>query len=121
MTQSCFAIQVFKIRRPNSVSLNLNHEPLAQSVEQVAIFIEYAPMCSLARSASSPRFRATRRAFKIRRPNSISLNLKHEPLAQSVEHLAFNQRVGGSNPPWLININTTLAKYDMEKQGMFRW
>ncbi len=24
-----------------------------------------------------------------------------EPLAQLVEHLTFNQRVGGSNPPWL--------------------
>ncbi len=25
----------------------------------------------------------------------------NEPLAQLVEHLTFNQRVGGSNPPWL--------------------
>ena len=27
-----------------------------------------------------------------------------EPLAQSVEHLTFNQGVGGSIPPWLTNI-----------------
>jgi hypothetical protein len=26
---------------------------------------------------------------------------KHEPLAQSVEHLTFNQGVAGSNPAWL--------------------
>ncbi len=29
-------------------------------------------------------------------------HLLHEPLAQQVEHLTFNQRVGGSSPPWLI-------------------
>jgi hypothetical protein len=27
-----------------------------------------------------------------------------EPLAQLAEHLTFNQRVGGSNPPWLTNL-----------------
>jgi hypothetical protein len=27
--------------------------------------------------------------------------MKYEPLAQQVEHLTFNQRVGGSSPPWL--------------------
>ena len=27
--------------------------------------------------------------------------IQNEPLAQSVEHLTFNQRVGGSSPPWL--------------------
>ena len=27
--------------------------------------------------------------------------INREPLAQSVEHLTFNQRVAGSNPAWL--------------------
>ena len=53
-----------------------------------------------------------------RNPKAFLIHL--EPLAQSVEHLAFNQRVGGSNPPWLIKINkTTLAKYDMEKNKVY--
>ena len=38
------------------------------------------------------------RSFEIRITNN------YEPLAQSVEHLTFNQRVAGSNPAWLINI-----------------
>jgi hypothetical protein len=32
----------------------------------------------------------------------LQMNFSHEPLAQLVEHLTFNQRVEGSNPSWLI-------------------
>ena len=45
----------------------LQHEPLAQSVEQAVSFIESAARCRLARSASSPNYLATRRALKIRK------------------------------------------------------
>ena len=36
---------------------------------------------------------------------------KYDSLAQSVEHLTFNQVVGGSNPPCLI-IDKRYRKYD---------
>ncbi len=34
-----------------------------------------------------------------------------EPLAQLVEHLTFNQRVGGSNPPWLTILVFYVARW----------
>ncbi len=40
------------------------------------------------------------RRFESCRPSQI---IEKGPLAQLVEHLTFNQGVGGSTPPWLTN------------------
>ena len=46
------------------------------------------------------RHRTLTPAFVGSNPTSPAF-LFYGPLAQSVEHLTFNQVVGGSNPPWL--------------------
>jgi hypothetical protein len=49
---------------------------------------------------------AQKSSWYLNRPSEIWASktksvLKQEPLAQSVEHLTFNQRVEGSSPSWL--------------------
>ena len=50
---------------------------------------------------------------RVDRENECCYNNKaiYEPLAQSVEHLTFNQGVRGSNPRWLTKKSTPRNKY----------
>ena len=47
-------------------------------------------------------------------------NTIFEPLAQSVEHLTFNQRVAGSIPAWLTFTNTILKSMFAKKSARGR-
>ena len=47
-------------------------------------------------------------------------NLDHEPLAQSVEHLTFNQGVVGSSPTWLT-IPSLLWDFPIKYAGVTQW
>ena len=43
----------------------------------------------------------------------------YEPLAQSAEHLTFNQRVWGSNPQWLTKKNPYSALFAQGRDFLF--
>jgi hypothetical protein len=68
-------------------------EPLAQSV---ARFVEQLQR-QLARKAEGLLSTGFKR-------NLFRDLFEYEPLAQSVEHLTFNQRVEGSSPSWLTKV-----------------
>ena len=70
-------------------------EPLAQSV---ACFIDELQR-QLARKTESLLSTGPKQ-------NLFRVPYRFEPLAQSVEHLTFNQRVEGSSPSWLTHVKT---------------
>ena len=51
---------------------------------------------------------------------NISVAMRqYEPLAQSAEHLTFNQRVWGSNPQWLTNVKILSNGYNTLFERIF--
>ncbi len=85
---------------------------MSVTYESMSVIIQYEPLAQLVEQASYLRyFLAGLRGVRLHcfpcnttsiTYESMSVIIKYEPLAQLVEHLTFNQRVGGSSPPWLI-------------------
>ena len=81
----------------------LHHEPLAQLRARQR---EIATSCSdtacykglLVEEGTG---RTTKEDIVRKQHDKLHMILHHEPLAQLVEHLTFNQRVEGSSPSWL--------------------
>ena len=65
-------------------------------------------MEDVAQLVSAPDCGSGGRGFESPHPPSVIF--LHEPLAQSVEHLTFNQVVLGSSPRWLMGGKTRFIK-----------